>query len=103
MYAIVKSGGCHFKVEPGRIIQVDKLPAEVGEEVFLPNVLLFKDGDTLKAGAPFLCGATVTALVVAKGRSRKIIVFKKKRRQGYQKKQGHRQDYTTLKITAINV
>lgn len=102
MYAVVKTGGLQYRVEPGQVVRVNKLEAQVGETVSLTEVLLVKDGDILKAGAPLLDGATVTATVVAQDRAKKIIVFKKKRRQGYQKKQGHRQDYTALKITAIN-
>ncbi len=102
MYAVVKTGGLQYRVEPGQVVRVNKLEAQVGDTVSLSEVLLVKDGDTLKAGAPLLDGVTVTATVVAQDRAKKIIVFKKKRRQGYQKKQGHRQDYTALKITAIN-
>jgi len=103
MYAVVKTGGRQYKVEPGQVVRVGKLEAEVGASVTLSEVLLVKDGDALKAGTPLLEGAAVTATVVEQDRAKKIIVFKKKRRQGYQKKQGHRQDYTALKITAINV
>lgn len=103
MYAVVKAGGRQVRVEPGQTVRVDKMEAETGQAITLDQVLLVKDGDQLKAGAPLLEGATVTATVVEQGRAKKIIVFKKKRRQGYQKKQGHRQDYTALKITAINL
>jgi len=103
MYAVVKTGGRQYKVEPGQVVRVNKLDGNIGDSVSLTEVLLVKDGETLKAGAPLLAGATVTATVVEQDRSKKIIVFKKKRRQGYQKKQGHRQDYTALKITAINI
>ncbi|MGL4208915.1 MAG: 50S ribosomal protein L21 [Candidatus Adiutrix sp.] len=101
MYAVIKTGGRQYKVETGQIIRVDKLDANVGDTVSLNEVLLIKDGETLKAGAPMVDGAQVTATVVTQDRAKKIIVFKKKRRQGYQKKQGHRQDFTALKITAI--
>jgi len=103
MYAVVKTGGRQYRVAPGQMVRVGKLEAEVGVEVSLAEVLLVKDGETLKAGTPVLAGATVSATVVEQDRAKKIIVFKKKRRKGYQKKQGHRQDYTTLKITAINI
>ncbi|UQZ89289.1 50S ribosomal protein L21 [Deltaproteobacteria bacterium Smac51] len=103
MYAVVKTGGRQYKVEPGQIVRVNKLDAEVGATVSLTEVLLVKDGETLKAGAPLVEGAKVEATVVEQDRAKKIIVFKKKRRQGYQKKQGHRQDYTALKIVAINL
>ena len=103
MYAVVKTGGRQYKVAPGQVVRVNKLEAEIGETVSLAEVLLVKDGDALKAGTPILAGVTVAATVVEQDRAKKIIVFKKKRRQGYQKKQGHRQDYTALKITAINI
>lgn len=102
MYAVIKTGGRQYKVEPGQIIRIGKLQAQVGENVTLSEVLLVKDGDSLKAGAPLLEGATVEATVLTHDRDKKIIVFKKKRRQGYQKTQGHRQDYTEIKVTAIN-
>ena len=103
MYAVIKTGGRQYKVEPGQVVRVNKLEAQVGETVSLAEVLLVKDGETLKAGTPLLSGATVSATVVEQDRAKKIIVFKKKRRHGYQKKQGHRQDYTALKINAINL
>ena len=103
MYAVIKTGGRQFKVAPGQVVRVGKLEAEVGDAVSLAEVLLVKDGETLKAGTPLLAGVTVSATVVEQDRAKKIIVFKKKRRKGYQKKQGHRQDYTAIKITAINL
>ena len=103
MYAVIKTGGRQIKVEPGQVVRVDKLEGQVGDSLTLAEVLLVKDGETLKAGAPLLDGASVSATIVEQDRGKKIIVFKKKRRQGYQKTQGHRQDYTALKITAINI
>lgn len=102
MYAVVKTGGRQYKIEPGQVVRVDKLEGQVGDTVTLTEVLLVKDGEALKAGAPLLDGASVTAQIVEQDKGKKIIVFKKKRRHGYQKTQGHRQDYTALKITAIN-
>ena len=102
MYAVIKTGGRQYRVTPGQTVRVGKIEAEVGADITLTEVLLVKDGETLKAGVPTVSGASVTAKVVAQDREKKIIVFKKKRRQGYQKKQGHRQDYTALRITAIN-
>lgn len=103
MYAVIKTGGRQYKVEAGQVVRVDKLEGQVGDSLTLTEVLLVKDGEILKAGAPLLEGASVTATIVEQDRGKKIIVFKKKRRQGYQKTQGHRQDYTALKITAINL
>lgn len=103
MYAVIKTGGRQYKVEAGQVVRVDKLEGQVGDSLTLTEVLLVKDGEILKAGAPLLEGASVAATIVEQDRGKKIIVFKKKRRQGYQKTQGHRQDYTALKITAINL
>ena len=103
MYAVIKTGGRQYKVEPGQVVRVNKLEGQVGDSLTLAEVLLVKDGETLKAGSPLLEGASVSATIAEQDRGKKIIVFKKKRRQGYQKTQGHRQDYTALKITAINL
>lgn len=103
MYAVIKTGGRQYKVEPGQMVRVNKLAGQVGESVTLPEVLLVKEGDSLKAGSPLLEGASVSATIVEQDRGKKIIVFKKKRRQGYQKTQGHRQDYTTVKINSVNI
>ena len=103
MYAVIKTGGRQYKVEPGQVVRVNKLEGKVGDSLTLAEVLLVKDGEALKAGSPLLEGASVSATIVEQDRGKKIIVFKKKRRQGYQKTQGHRQDYTALKITAINI
>ena len=103
MYAVIKTGGRQYKVEPGQVVRVNKLEGQVGDSLTLAEVLLVKDGEALKAGSPLLEGASVSATIVEQDRGKKIIVFKKKRRQGYQKTQGHRQDYTALKITAINI
>lgn len=102
MYAVIKTGGRQYKVEPGQVVRVNKLDGQVGDSLTLTEVLLVKDGESLKAGAPLLEGASVAATIVEQDRGKKIIVFKKKRRQGYQKTQGHRQDYTAIKITAVN-
>jgi large subunit ribosomal protein L21 len=101
MYAIVETGGKQFRVEEGRRITVEKLPAEAGSEVILDKVLLVDAGGAPKIGMPYVSGAQVACEVIEHGRGEKIVVFKKKRRNDYKKKQGHRQDFTTLKIKAI--
>ena len=105
-YAIIKSGGKQYKVSEGSRIKVEKLDAEVGSQVTLDEVLLTGTGDgndpaTIKVGAPFVSGAKVTAKVVAHGLDRKITIFKKIRRTGYMKKQGHRQELTHLLIQSV--
>ncbi len=101
MYAVIKTGGKQYKVSPGERIRVEKIPGDPGTEVELSEVLLVGEGDDLKIGQPTLPEAKVVATIVEQGRSRKIIVFKKKRRKNYKKKQGHRQYYTVLEIKEI--
>ncbi len=100
MYAIIEAGGKQFRVEEGMSIKVAKMTEEVGSEVSL-NTVLMLGGDDVRVGAPHVEGAKVTATVVEHGRGDKILVFKKWRRNDSRKLQGHRQDYTALKITAI--
>ncbi|MBV69848.1 MAG: 50S ribosomal protein L21 [Myxococcales bacterium] len=101
MYAIIKTGGKQYRVSPGQTLRVEKLDGDVGETVELDNVLLVGGGEGIQIGTPSVAGAAVSAEIVEQGRAKKIIVFKKKRRKGYHKKQGHRQYYTGLRITDI--
>ena len=101
MFAVVKTGGKQYKVAQGDVIQVEKLPGEANAKVELNEVLMLCDGGKVTAGTPFITGAVISAEVVAQERSDKLIVFKKKRRQNYRRKNNHRQDFTVLKITGI--
>jgi len=101
MYAIVATGGKEYAIEVGATIQVEKLDVELGAEVILDRVLLVADNDDIKIGAPFVDGAQVVAEVVRQARGPKIIVFKRKPKKGYKKKQGHRQSLTGLRIKKI--
>lgn len=103
MYAIFESGGKQHRAEPGQRLALEKLEAPVGERVTFDRVLLVRDPDSgdCRVGAPYLEGARVSASVVAHFRDRKIIVFKRKRRKGYRKKQGHRQYRTQVRVEAI--
>ena len=101
MYAVVKTGGKQYKVAPGEKLKVEQLPADVGAEVILDQVLLVSEGEAVRLGQPTVAGATVKATVVAHGRGEKIRIFKMRRRKHYQKHQGHRQNYTELQIDAI--
>jgi large subunit ribosomal protein L21 len=103
MYAVVKTGGKQYRVSEGDLVRVEKLDAEVGSEVTLSDVMLINDGDNTKVGTPTVDGASVTATVVELGKSKKVIIFKKKRRKGYSLKKGHRQQYMALKIDKITV
>jgi large subunit ribosomal protein L21 len=101
MYAIIKTGGKQYRVSPGQTLRVEKLDGVVGDTVELDNVLLVGGEGDVQIGQPQVSGAAVNAEIVEQGRAKKIIVFKKKRRKGYHKKQGHRQYYTSLRITEI--
>jgi large subunit ribosomal protein L21 len=101
MYAVIKTGGKQYTVAPGEKLKVEQLKADVGAEVVLDQVLLVGDGEIVRLGQPVVAGATVKATVVAHGRGEKIKIFKMRRRKHYQKHQGHRQNYTELKIDSI--
>ena len=101
MYAVIKSGGKQYKVAPGENVRVEQLVADVGAEVVLDQVLMVGEGDSIRVGQPIVAGATVKATVVAHGRGDKVTIFKMRRRKHYQKHQGHRQNYTELKIESI--
>ena len=102
MYAIIRTGGKQYQVEAGDRLKVEKLEGEVGAKVELGDVLLVVDGDNVRIGRPVVEGAKISATIVEQGRHKKVIVFKKKRRKGYQVKRGHRQFYTALNIDAIS-
>ena len=101
MYAIIATGGKQYKVSEGDIIRVEKLGVEAGTEYSFDQVLAVNDGE-LKIGNPTVEGATVKATVMRDGKARKVIVYKYKRKTGYHKKNGHRQQYTQVKIEKIN-
>lgn len=100
MYAIIETGGKQFRVEEGSEIVVEKLNAEAGSDVRIDKVLML-GGESFAVGAPYVEGAAVTAEVVSHGRGEKIIVYHKRRRHDSHKKQGHRQELTTLKIKSL--
>jgi large subunit ribosomal protein L21 len=102
MFAVVKTGGKQYKVAQGDVIQVEKLPGEPNARVELGEVLMLCDGGKVTVGSPFVAGAKVAAEVVSQNRTGKLIVFKKKRRQNYRRRNTHRQQFTVLKITAIS-
>ena len=102
MYAVRKTGGKQYRVAAGEKIKVEQIAADVGQEITLDQVLAVGSGSDLKVGAPLVSGATVVAKVLAHGRHDKVRIFKMRRRKHYQKRQGHRQDYTELEIGTIN-
>ena len=101
MYAVVKTGGKQYRVSAGQKLKVEQIPAEVGAEITLDQILMVGEGESVKVGAPFIAGAAVKCTVVLQGRHDKVKIFKMRRRKHYQKRQGHRQNYTELRIDSI--
>ena len=104
MYAVIQTGGKQYRVEPGKTVVVETLPGEKGAEVVFDQVLLVSSGDggNVNIGKPVVAGARVTGEIVEQGRGEKLVVFKFRRRKNYVRKNGPRQNYTAVKIAAIN-
>ena len=102
-YAIIRTGGKQFKVEPGKSLRIPSLPGDAGTAVEFNEVLLGSDGTSVRAGVPTLTGAKVTAEIIKQGLGDKIVVFKFKRRKNYARKQGHRQGYTEIRVHQITL
>jgi large subunit ribosomal protein L21 len=102
MYAVIQTGGKQYRVAEGETLRVEKLAVEEGAQVDFDTVLLVASGDDVKVGKPFVEGCTVTATVEGHGRAKKVMTLKFRRRKHHLKRQGHRQSYTALKITAIS-
>lgn len=100
MYAVIKTGGKQYKVSEGDLVKVEKIDGAVGETVEIDQVLMV-GGAEVKLGTPLVPGAKVKAQIVGQEKDKKILVFKSKRRKGYRKKFGHRQQITRLKVAAI--
>lgn len=101
MFAVIKTGGKQYKVTENELIDVEKLDVETGKKIKIKEVLMVGEGADVKVGDPMVKGAEVTAEVVDQRRDRKVVIFKKKRRQNYRRKAGHRQHKTVLKIVGI--
>ena len=102
MYAVIKTGGKQYRVAAGEKLKIEQIPAEVGAEITLDQNLRLGEGETVKIGAPLVSGATVKATVLSQGRHDKVKIFKMRRRKHYQKHQGHRQNYTEIRIDGIS-
>ncbi|MDH5376986.1 MAG: 50S ribosomal protein L21 [Gammaproteobacteria bacterium] len=102
MYAVVQTGGKQYRVSEGQTIKVESLQAEEGATVELDQVLMVSDGSSVKVGSPYLEGGKVSATVDHHGRGKKVMIIKMRRRKHYRKQQGHRQNYTAIKITGIS-
>ena len=101
MYALIKTGGKQYRVAEGDLLRVEKIEGEVGEDVEFDEVLMIANGERVEIGRPLLKDSKVVGEIVEQGKGEKIVVFKSKRRKGYRKKQGHRQQYTALRIKEI--
>ena len=102
MYAVFQTGGKQFRAEPGSRLRIPSLEAEPGDKVTFDQILLTgTDGEDVVVGTPTVDGASVTAEVLRHGRTKKVIVFKRKRRKGYRRKQGHRQGFTEIRIDEV--
>ncbi|MCS6762980.1 MAG: 50S ribosomal protein L21 [Candidatus Protistobacter heckmanni] len=102
MYAVIKTGGKQYKVAAGDKLKIEQIPADIGAEITLNQVLAVGEGESMEFGKPLVSGASVKATVVSQGRHDKVKIFKMRRRKHYQKRQGHRQNYTELLIGAIS-
>jgi len=107
-YAVINDRGSQYSVKPGQRVRIDKRDGAPGDKVTFDKVLLISGGDTsgggeggVRLGSPVVAGASVEATVMRQGRDKKIIVFKKRRRKGYRRKQGHRQDFTEVRIDTV--
>ena len=101
MFAVIRTGGKQYRVAKDDVIAVEKLDEVPGASITLSDVLMVGEGAAARAGTPILAGASVTAEVVEQTRGDKVIIFKKKRRHNYRRKNGHRQELTLLRITGI--
>ncbi|MBN2809340.1 MAG: 50S ribosomal protein L21 [Deltaproteobacteria bacterium] len=102
MYAVLRTGGKQYRVASGEVIDVERIVGEAGDVVDFAEVLSLVDGEEVKIGTPLLEGVTVKGEILAQKRGEKILVFRSKRRKGYRKRQGHRQELTQLRITEIS-
>ncbi|MDO9023728.1 50S ribosomal protein L21 [Zwartia sp.] len=102
MYAVIKTGGKQYRIASGEKLKIEQIPADIGQEITLDQVLSVGEGDQLKIGTPLVVGAVVKATVLAQGRHDKVKIFKMRRRKHYQKRQGHRQNYTEILIGDIS-
>ena len=102
MYAVIKTGGKQYRVAAGEKLKIEQIPADIGQEIELDQVLAVGEGEALKLGTPLVAGAVVKATILSQGRHDKVRIFKMRRRKHYQKRQGHRQNYTEIRIDTIS-
>ena len=102
MYAVIKTGGKQYRVVTGEKLKIEQIPAEVGAEITIDQILMVGEGESVTIGTPLVTGASVKATVLSQGRHDKVTIFKMRRRKHYQKHQGHRQNYTEIRIDGIS-
>lgn len=102
MYAVIKTGGKQYRVEPGDVVTIERLDGDAGDAINFGEVLLVGDDAETRIGQPVVDGASVSGTIVEQGRTRKVIVFKFRRRKNYKRKNGHRQQFTRVKIDQIS-
>ena len=103
MYAVIRTGGKQYRVTPGQTIRLESLPGDVGAKIELGDVLLVENEGNIQIGKPVVANAKIEATVLERDRAKKVLIFKKKRKKQYRRTQGHRQDYTTVRIENIIV
>ena len=101
-FAVIRTGGKQYRVAAGQKITVERITGDVGSSVEFPEVLLVSSGETTQVGSPLVTGSKVLGTIVAQDRAPKVVTYKKRRRKGYTKKQGHRQEVTMVKIETIS-
>lgn len=102
MYAVIKTGGKQYCVKEGDVLKIEQLPVEAGHTIDISEVLMISEGEKTTVGVPYVANAVVKAEVMSQGRHKKIKIIKFRRRKHHMKQMGHRQNYTEIKITAIN-
>ena len=102
MFAVIKTGGKQYRVIPDDVIQIERISGEAGDEVFFNDVLILADDGKTAVGTPLVDGARVTGTLMEQTRGEKILIFKKKRRKSYRRRNGHRQDLSVVRITDIS-
>jgi len=103
MYAVLTTGGKQYRVQKGETLKIEKIPGDVGSQVAFDQVLMVSDGDRVEIGQPLVENAVVNAHIVEQGKHKKILVFKYKRRKRFRRTQGHRQQFTAVKIDDISL
>jgi large subunit ribosomal protein L21 len=103
MHAVFQTGGKQYRVAPGDSVVIEKVPGNQGDSVTFDKIILTSDGEQVSVGKPYLENARVTGRIMRQGKAKKVIAFKFRRRKGYRKKIGHRQQFTQVQIENINV